>query len=172
MSAPRLVFGSLPASSSTIPTFLVGPEAEEMEQVLSNKISERASLIFEQSGSVPGNDEANWLRAESEILGHTLELRESATWVTLNASIPTAGAGMQIVVKPKRAIVRAKETGNGQNTGESTDAGQGYIFLAANLPVEVDPSSAAASFRDNNLLLMIRKRQPDNLTTRPGTASK
>jgi len=31
------------------------------------------------------------------------------------------------------------------------------IFLAANLPVEVDPPSAAASFRNHNLLLMIKK---------------
>jgi hypothetical protein len=35
------------------------------------------------------------------------------------------------------------------------------IFLAANLTAEVDPPSAAASFKDHNLHLMVKKRRPD-----------
>jgi len=171
MSAPKLAFGSRPALSSTIPTFLFGPEAEAMDQVILQKISERARLLFEQSGSTPGNDEANWLAAESEILRPGLEVRESGTWMTLNAWIPnTSGQGMEIAVRPMRVIVRTTKTDK-QNSFEPAEQ-SGQIFLSANLAVEIDPCSAAASFRGHNLHLMIRKRWPDNLTVRSNTASK
>ena len=170
MSAPKLAFDSRPVLSSTIPTFLVGLEAEAMDQVLLQKITERARLIFEQSGSTPGNDEANWLAAESEILLPGLEVRESGTWMTLNAWIANAsGQGMEIAVRPMRVIVRSET--DEQNSSEPAEQ-DGQLFLAANLAVEVDPSSAAASFRGHNLHLMIKKRWPDNLTVRSNTASK
>ncbi|MCU1242882.1 MAG: hypothetical protein JWO71_3608 [Candidatus Acidoferrum typicum] len=163
MSAPKLVFGSRPALSSTIPALLFGPEAEAMDQALLQKISERARLIFEQSGSTPGNDEANWLQAESEILRPGLGVRESGTWMSLNAWIPnTSGQDMEIAVTPMRVIVRANETEE-QNSCEPGEQ-DGRIFFAANLPVEVDPFSAAASFRRHNLYLMIRMHRLDNLT--------
>jgi hypothetical protein len=171
MSAPQLAFGSRPTLSSTIPTFLFGPEAEAMDQALLHEISERARLFFEQSGSTAGNDEANWLRAESGILRPGLEVRESGTWMTLNAWIPNAsGHGMEIAVKPTRVIVRTSETDEQNSFEPAEQAGQ--IFLAANLAVEVDPSSAAAYFRGHNLHLMIRKRWLDNLTVRSNIASK
>jgi hypothetical protein len=171
MSSPKLAFGSRPAFSPTIPNVLSGPEAEALERELSRKISERARLLFEQSGSTPGNDEANWLAAESEILRPGLEVRESGTWMTLNAWIPdTSGQGMEIAVRPMRVVVCTSETDK-QNSSEPVEQ-DGQIFLAANLAVEVDPSSAAASFRGHNLHLMIRKRWPHNLTLRSNTASK
>ena len=156
MSAPKLVFSSRPTFSSTIPILLSGPEADVLEQKLSQKIGERARLIFEQSGSTPGNDEANWLRAESEILRTGFEVLESATWLTLKAPIPdTSGEGMQIVVRPKRVIVRAKETE--RNSAAAAEQNEAEIFLAANLSVEVHPPSAAASFRDRTLRIMVKK---------------
>jgi HSP20 family molecular chaperone IbpA len=173
MPAAKLVFSSQAVLSSTIPQLLAGPEADAIEQTLSQKVSERARLIFEQSGSTPGNDEANWLRAESEILRPGFEVRESGTWMTLNACIPSvSGQGMQIVVRPTRVIVRAKETSDGQSSSEPAEQGQREIALAVNLAVEVDPSSAAASFRDHTLRLMIKKRRPDNLTASSTPASK
>jgi hypothetical protein len=172
MSAPKVAFDSRPALSPIIPQFLAGPEADAIEQSLSQKISERARLLFEQSGSTPGNDETNWLRAESEILRSGLEVRESGTWMTLNASIPAVSGPMQIVVRPTRVIVRASDTAYGENSPEPAEKERCEIFLAANLSAEVDPSSAAASFRDHSLRLMIRKRRPDNLTARSTAASK
>lgn len=143
-----------------------------MEQYLSGKISARARLIFEQSGSTPGNDEANWLRAESEILRFGFEVLQSATWITLVASIlDTSGRDLQIVVRPKRVIVRANGSDDEQNSAEAAEPRQREIFLAANLPVEVDPVSAAGSFREHTLRVMVRKRRPENLTAGSETAS-
>ena len=158
MSATKLAFSSLPASALVTPSFLVGPEAEDLVGGVANRVRERAQLLFEQSGGVPGNDEANWLQAEAEILRlrSNMEVRESGTWLSLRASIPDAfGQGMQIAVKPKRVLVRATQINNEQNAKQGEDE----IFLAANLPVEVDPPSAAASFKNHNLLLMIKKAQ-------------
>ena len=157
MSATKLAFSSLPASALVTPSFLVGRDAEDLEERIANRVRERAQLLFEQSGGAPGNDEANWLQAEAEILRSNMEVRESGTWLSLKASIPDAsGQGIQIAVKAKRVLVRATQINNEQNAKQGEDE----IFLAAtNLPVEVDPPSAAASFRNHNLLLMIKKAQ-------------
>ncbi len=155
MPATRTAFRSRPTLASTIPNFVSGREAEELEQLIYAKISERAYLLFEQSGREPGNEGANWLRAESEILRSGVEVRESGSWVTLTAIIPDAFAqGLQIVVRPTRVLVRAREAC-------STKQDEREIFLAANLTAEVDPPSAAASFKDHNLHLMVKKRRPD-----------
>jgi hypothetical protein len=159
MSATKLAFSSLPASALATPNFLVGREAEDLEEHVASRVRERAQLLFEQSGGALGNDEANWLQAEAEILRCTMEVRESGTWLSLRASIPDAsGQGMQIAVRAKRVLVRATQIYNEQNSKQGGDE----LFVVANLPVEVDPPSAAASFRDHNLHVMIKKAQPGN----------
>ena len=163
MPATKLAFSSRPTPVSWTPSFLVGEEAEALEQCIYRKISERAYFLFEQSGREPGNEDANWLQAEAELLRSDVQLRESGTWVALNASIPDAsGQGMQIAVGPTRVLVRAKETSNEQDS-ERAKLLEREIFLAANLPAEADPLSAVASFKDRSLNLMIRKRWPDKV---------
>jgi Protein of unknown function (DUF2934) len=160
MPATKLAFSSIPIPALATPDFLVGQQADELEQAVADKIRGRARLLFEESGSAPGHDEENWLRAESEILRAGLEIRESGTWLALSASLPEAsGQGMRIVVRPKRVLVRATQGRNPQSSDAQAAQGDGEIFLAANLGVEVDPQSAAASFRDHNLRLMIKKLQ-------------
>jgi HSP20 family molecular chaperone IbpA len=164
MPATKIVFRSPPLLASATPSFIAGREAEELEQAIYKKICERAYLLFEQSGREPGNEDTNWLRAESEIVRAGGEVRVSGSWVTLDVSIPGAsGQGLQIAVRPTRVLVRAREanTNNGEDSLERAKQAQEEIFLAANLTVEVDPQSAAASFRDHNLRLMVRKRRPD-----------
>lgn len=161
MPATKLAFSSLPAPASAIPNFLAGQEADDLEQVVGNKVRERAQLLFEQSGATPGNDEANWLQAESEILRANVEIRESGTWVSLRSAISDAsGQGMQIVVRSKRVLVRATKTGNEQGAQRDDKEAEGEILVVANLPLDVDPASAAGSFRDHNLHIMIKKTQP------------
>src|SRR5713101_3436834 len=162
MPATKIAFRSPPSLASATPSFIDGREAEELEQAIYKTIRERAYLLFEQSGREPGNEDANWLRAESEILRSGGEVRVSGSWVTLNASIPDASEqGLQIAVRPTRVLVRAREASNGEDSLERAKQAEREIFLAANLAVEVDPPSAAASFRDHNLHLMVKKRGPD-----------
>lgn len=167
MPATKLAFSSRPTPISWTPSFLVGEEAEALEQAVYSKISERAYFLFEQSGREPGNEDANWLQAEAELLRSDVQVRESGTWVALSASIPDAsGQDMQIAVRPTRVLVRAKQDSSDRNLTEGAKQDNRDIFLAANLPVEVDPLSAAASFKDRSLNLMIRKRRPDRVIGR------
>jgi HSP20 family molecular chaperone IbpA len=164
MPATKLAFSSRPTPSSWTPSFLVGPEAEALEQAVYRKISDRAYSLFEQSGRQPGNEDANWLQAEAEVLRSDVEVRESGTWVAVSAFIPDgSGQDMQIVVKPVRVLARARKFGKDRGSTETAKENEQEIILAANLPVEVDPLSAAASFRDHNLHLMIRKSRPDKI---------
>jgi HSP20 family molecular chaperone IbpA len=163
MSAPKLAFSSRAALSCGIPSFLSGPAADGVEQRLSQKIGQRARSIFEESGNLAGKDEANWLQAESEILSGGCEVREAGTWVIVDAFIPTASAqGVEIVIRPTRVIVRAHEIenarGSAPGTAEPAEHEASELFLVANLPVEVDPASATASFRDRQLHLLVKKR--------------
>ena len=156
MSAARLVFASRPIPFCTIPRFLAGTEAEAMQQRLSQRIGERARLLFEQSGNVSGHDDANWFRAESEILSGQFEIRESGTWLMVDAGLPNAsGQHMEITVTPARIILCAREIATAAS--ESPEQGGREIFFLSNLPLEVDPVSAAASFRDHQLHLMVKK---------------
>jgi HSP20 family molecular chaperone IbpA len=142
------------------PNFVAGQEADELEQAVHDKIRERARLLFEQSGGTPGQDEANWLQAESEVLRSNVNVQETGTWISLSASIPDAsGQGIAIVARATRVLVRAMQDKNEQSTGDK----QAEIFLATNLPVEVDPPSAVASFRNHNLHIMIKKFRPENV---------
>ena len=166
MPATKLAFSSRPTPISWTPSFLVGEEAEALEQAVYRKISERAYFLFEQSGREPGNEDANWLQAEAELLRSDVQLSESGTWLALSASIPDAsGQDLQIVVRPTRVLVRAKDASNDRDSTERAKPPRD-IFLVANLPVEVDPLSAAASFKDRSLNLMIRKRRPDRVIGR------
>jgi HSP20 family molecular chaperone IbpA len=161
--ATRTAFSSRPTLASATPSFVSGREAEELEQAIYGKIRERAYLLFEQSGREPGNEGANWLRAESEILRSGAQVRESGSWVSLTASIPDASElGMEIVVRATRVLVHARESSNGRDSSELARQGGREIFLAANLTAEVDPPSAAASFKDHSLHLMVKKRRPDH----------
>jgi HSP20 family molecular chaperone IbpA len=161
--ATKLVFTSLPTLTSATPTFISGQEADDLEQAIHTKIGERARTLFEESGREPGNDTANWFRAEADILRSDLQVRESGSWLALTASLPDASAqGMQILVRPNRVIVRAHRNVAEDHSAERANLDK-EIYLAANLTVEVLPPSAVASFRDQNLQLMIKKSQPSKL---------
>jgi len=162
--AAKLAFSSLPPLELATPTFISGDRADEFEQAIHTKIGERARAFFEESGRTAGNDTANWFRAEAEVLGFDLQIRESGSWLALSASLPdVSGQGMEILVRPKRVIVRAQRNAAEDRSGEAANLDPGEIYLAANLSVEVQPQSAAASFRNRNLQLMIKKSQPDKL---------
>ena len=160
MPATKKAFTSQPTLISTTPILVAGREAEELERTLYEKIRERAYLLFEQSDRKPGNEDENWLRAESEILGDGMEMRESGSWISLSAVLPEVdGQDMQIAVRPMRVVVRAPLRSNEHKGTETATRGEQAIFLATNLTTEVDPSSAATSFTDHALHLMIRKRR-------------
>jgi HSP20 family molecular chaperone IbpA len=125
-------------------------------------VSERAYGLYEASGGEHGNDHAHWLQAQSEVLQHGLEVRESGSWLSINAALPDVeGDDIEVYLEPNRVIVRAETRENLQNTESHT---QGFalreIFLLEDLHTEIDPTTASAAFKDRKLTLMVKKRYP------------
>ena len=82
---------SRPAPSSKIPAAprIVGEsEKERFDQALHRRVSERAYRLYESSGREDGNHHAHWLQAQSEVLQRGLEIRESGSWLSINAALP------------------------------------------------------------------------------------
>jgi HSP20 family molecular chaperone IbpA len=158
MAIPKTAFTSKP--KSTEPRFIGKSEAEALEWDIQQRVSARAYRLFEESGYQDGNAEKHWLQAESEVLQRGIEVRESGSWVALNAKIPDASAeDVHIYVDPTRVIVRARKNGQTENR-ESQAQGlpDDELFLAVDLNVEVDPTTASASLKDSKLSLMVKKR--------------
>jgi HSP20 family molecular chaperone IbpA len=149
-------------STSTSPQILREDQKESLNQDIHRRISEHAFQIYESSGRDHGNHHAHWLEAESKILQHGLEVRESGSWLSVNASLPdVSGEDVQVCVEPNRIIVHAEKTEATKNP-ESHEQGltQHELFLAEDLNVEVDPSTASVTFKDQKLTLMVKKRYP------------
>jgi HSP20 family molecular chaperone IbpA len=151
------------AVTTRTPRIIGETEAESFHQSLYRRVSERAYRLFESSGRAHENDQAHWLQAESEVLRHGLEIRESGSWLSIHALLPEASAAdIQIYVAPGRVIVRVENT----QIVESSDPPQRGLtqhdqFLAQELNTEIDPSTASAAFKDQKLTVMVKKRFPE-----------
>ena len=145
------------------PRIIGETEAESFHQSLYRRVSERAYRLFESSGRAHENDQAHWLQAESEVLRHGLEIRESGSWLSIHALLSeVSAADIQIYVAPDRVIVRVENT----QTVENSDPPQRGLtqheeFLAQELNSEIDPSTVSAAFKDQKLTVMVKKRFPE-----------
>jgi HSP20 family molecular chaperone IbpA len=138
-------------------------DKEAFHRGIHRRVSERAYGLYEASGGKHGNDHAHWLQAQNEVLQHGLEVRESGSWLSINASLPDVeGDNIEVYLEPNRVIIRAETSENIQNT-ESHNQGfaQREIFLLDDLHTEIDPATASAAFKDRKLTLMVKKRYPE-----------
>lgn len=164
---------SKPAPSSDVSVKIprISGEAEKQDfgQTLRRRVSDRAFHLFESSGREHGNDHAHWLQAEREILQRGLEIRESGSWLSINAHLPDVPAeNIQVFLEPTRVIIRAEKTDTIQNPdSQEQDLTQRELFLAEDLNTEIDPSTASAVFRDQKLTLMVKKHFPETSTPSP-----
>lgn len=162
MVAPKKALDSQ-AAVTTAPRFVEAHEADALRETIQDRISKRAYQLYEQSGYQQGQDRQNWLQAESEVLGHGLEVRESGSWIAVNGRLPAVSAeDVQIYIDPRRVIVRAKTQdplgGHRQSAANEED-----VFVVADLNTEVEPESASAALKDEKLSLMIKKCRPAKL---------
>ena len=126
-------------------------------------IAQRAYELFERRRCLHGNDVADWLQAEDEIVhGCRHDLRESTDAITLRAEMPSAYPADQLLVsvEPWRLIVsgeREVDVSYWDGVKTCTETRSQRIFRAHDLPVEVDPSAAKAVLRDNTLEVVMPK---------------
>ena len=123
-------------------------------------VAARAYQLYEESGRQDGNDQNNWARAESEVLRRDVEVREKGSWINVNANIPELSADdVQVHVSPYRIIVKAERSVSKAAAHLHDFHGQNKVFWIADLPVQVDPSTATASIKARRLSLMVKKRE-------------
>jgi HSP20 family molecular chaperone IbpA len=157
---------SKPALSEKLPAKaprIVGQnDQEKFHQGIHRRVAERAYGLYEAYGHEHGNDRAHWLQAQNEILQHGLEVRESGSWLSINASLPDVdGDDIEVCLEPNRVIIRAEKSEATQTTESHTQGlAQRELFLMEDLLAEIDPETVSGSFNDQKLTLMVKKRYP------------
>src|ERR1700733_15122381 len=108
MATTKTALTGSSTTTSKVPRFADDDGKSKTSQALQDHISLRAYSLYEESGRSEGNHFADWLQAESEILQRTLDVRESGSWLALNASLPdVAPEDVLISVEPTRVLIHA-----------------------------------------------------------------
>jgi|SRR5271170_6502342 len=145
------------------------PSPEQLElknleavNLLNEQISRRAYELFERGGRAEGQDLLHWVQAEEQTVRLIPEIRESSAWYTINVPLDDFDKGdVSVGVEPHRAIVIADKSQSADGN-ESTDSGaiSNSLFLVANWPSEVDPSTASAYIKNETLTLTVKRSTP------------
>lgn len=170
MPAPKTALSS--PGTPTTPKLVSGNEKDALERSIRERIAERAYSLFEASGRVDGKDVEHWAQAESEILLGGLEVRESGSWLAITgALLEIAADSVQIYLEPRRVVVRAVRGDVRDPESRTPELKEQEVFLVEDLKTEVEPTTASASLRDQQLTLMVKKRHPANVAARGASAS-
>jgi HSP20 family molecular chaperone IbpA len=155
------------SNTSNSPLLISEDQQQTFCDRIRQRISERAFDFYRGSGGIDGNDRQHWLQAEEEILQRGLEVRESGSWLAVNAAIPGGSADeIQIYLTPHRVMVRAEKRETIRNADSQTPGlAEREIYLVEDLNTEVEPSTASAAFKDQKLTLMVKKRYPVSSTS-------
>jgi HSP20 family molecular chaperone IbpA len=74
-------------------------------------VERRAYSFFLAAGGQDGQDLTHWLQAESEVLGRIPDIREAASWYTVNVPLPGfAAEQIRVNVDAVRVLVAAEKT--------------------------------------------------------------
>jgi len=136
-----------------------------------NTIARRAFEIFQDNGSVFGNDLENWLQAESEVLhpahvnivdeGDSLDVRAEVPGFTTN--------DLEVSVEPECLTITGKrETKQEREKDEKPVCSECYadeILRVIDLPVPVDTAKVTATLKDGVLELQMPKAAPPKKVT-------
>jgi HSP20 family molecular chaperone IbpA len=149
------------SGSAKTPQILSEDQHAAFQDRVRQSISQRAYDIYRESGAQDGNDYQHWIQAENEVLQRGIEVRESGSWLALNASIPDNSAdNVEICLTPTSVSVRAEK-----------GATERDIFLTHDLNTEIEPSTASATLKDQKLTIMVKKRYPVSAAISPATSS-
>jgi HSP20 family molecular chaperone IbpA len=153
------------AFSQSAPRIVGEGDRQAFDQAIHSRVSERAYQLFEASGGEHGNAHSHWLQAQNEILQRGLEVRESGSWLSINAALPDVdGDDIEICLDANHVIVRLKKSESAETTESKTFSHQ-ETFLIEDLRTDIDPATASAAFKDQKLTLMVKKRYPETGTS-------
>jgi len=130
----------------------------DQTQEMQERIMQRAYELFEQAGSMPGNDLEHWAQAEREIVWKpAIELRETGEQIQLEAAI--AGVDpedIDIEVTPEDIVLKAElnhEHNETDGVVHYCEFEMGTMFRAIHLPKKINPDKIKAEFKNGLLRL-------------------
>jgi HSP20 family molecular chaperone IbpA len=139
-------------------TNLVSVEEDFFEhtQDVFNLIAQRAFEILESHGRVHGNDRADWFLAESKLLTPVkFHLSESREQLTARAEVPGFhGQEIKVSLEPRRLSISGKTEPRESPESEKHPHSHRHaemMYHVIDLPCEVDPSKAKATFNEGRL---------------------
>ena len=150
------------SGSSKTPQILSEDQNAAFQNKVRQRVSQRAYDIYQNSGNQDGNDYEHWIQAENEVLQRGIEVRESGSWLAFNASIPEGSADdVEICLTPTSVTVRAEKS-QAVKTPETNEQEitEREIFLTHDLNTEIEPSTASATLKGQQLTIMVKKRYP------------
>src|SRR5438552_856510 len=131
-------------------------------------IARRAYELFKGHGSVNGHDIDDWIEAEVEVVRkYRHDLKESAGAIVFKAELPCSFTADQLNVSVEsRRLMLSGETEldviRGGDMPAHTEKRTQLIFGAEELPVDVDPSRAAANLKGDLLEVVMPRVAVDN----------
>ena len=158
--------GSTPSANVPVSTSLKPLPKSNLSDPIAeiyDTITRRPFEIFQDNGSVSGNDLENWLQAESEVLhpahvnivdeGDSLDVRAEVPGFTTNdLEVSVEPEGLTITGKRETKQAREKE---GKPVYSESYADE--ILRVIDLPVPVDAAKVTASLKDGVLEIQMPK---------------
>jgi HSP20 family molecular chaperone IbpA len=134
----------------------------EHTQDIVNLIAERAFEIFERRGRVHGNDREDWFLAESKLLTPVkCHLSESGEQLTARAEVPGFHRQeIKVSLEPRRLSISGKTEPRESPESEKHPHSHRHaemMYQVIDLPCEVYPSKAKATFNDGRLDIVMPK---------------
>jgi HSP20 family molecular chaperone IbpA len=134
----------------------------EHTQDVFNLIAQRAFEIFESRGRAHGNDRAHWFLAESKLLTPVkFHLSESGEQLTARAEVPGfRRQEIKVSLEPRRLSLSGKTEPRESPESEKHPHSHRHaemIYHVIDLPCEVDPPKAKATFNDGRLDVVMPK---------------
>jgi HSP20 family protein len=157
-TAPKAQATTNPANPKLITPEIHFDRLRELQEA----IACRAFELFEARGCEHGQDQADWLRAESEILRPIpVKVSESEQSLTVQAELPGFNAEeVQVSVEPRRLII----SGSASQTDEKETENVFYreilakdVFRSLDLPVEIDTDKVEATLAGGILNVTLPK---------------
>jgi HSP20 family molecular chaperone IbpA len=145
-------------SKETAYSIPVQKEQQHLKNRANNAVAGRAYALYLAEGAPDGMALAHWLRAESEILTRVQEIRESPSSYIVNVPVQTFGPEqIQVSVDENGAIITADDTQAAGSEAGDKGTGRESLFLVATWPSSVDPSTASAYIKGEDLTLTVKR---------------
>ncbi|MGH9439034.1 MAG: Hsp20 family protein [Terriglobia bacterium] len=141
------------------PALLMGADLASLFSAVQESISHRAYELFDARGCEGGQELADWLQAEGEIL-HPLseEITESHDKVKIRAAVSGfSPEHLKIGIEPRRLIISGKREETVGEGGRNRETSSLRFFSRVDLPVDVDPEKSTASLQGNELTISLPK---------------